>query len=149
MSPVRHLILLLLLLKSIFLFPIVLCCKFPVCTWLYTLMFWRRLEWKNFDIVVSSSKMINVRNVNNDAKEKLDFRDRIIKVSMGFKHLVVATSSQVYIYRYAFAFCSIHSGPIHSRRTPQNIFFRNCVDYCCIFFAEFLARSARLNAWIF
>jgi hypothetical protein len=60
----------------------------------------RRLEWKNFEVVVSGSKMINVRNVMNDAKEKLDFRDRVIKVSIGFKHMVVATSSQCYIYRF-------------------------------------------------
>lgn len=60
----------------------------------------RRLEWKNFDVVVSTSKMINVRNVHNDAKEKLDFRDRVIKTSLGFKHLIVATSSQCNVYRF-------------------------------------------------
>jgi len=58
------------------------------------------LEWKNFEVVVSSSKLINVRNVMNDAKEKLDFRDRVIKTSVGFKYMIVATSSQCYIYRY-------------------------------------------------
>ena len=59
----------------------------------------RRLEWKNFEIVVSGRKTINVRNVVNDAKEKLEFRDRIIKTSVAHKHLVVATSSQCYIYK--------------------------------------------------
>jgi len=59
----------------------------------------RRLEWKNFEVVVSSSKLINVRNVMNDAKEKLDFRDRVIKISIGFKYMIVVTSSQCYIYR--------------------------------------------------
>ena len=59
----------------------------------------RRLEWKNFEVVVSSSKLINVWNVMNDAKEKLDFRDRVIKTSIGFKYMIVATSSQCYIYR--------------------------------------------------
>ena len=29
----------------------------------------------------------------------LDFRDRIIKTSLAFNHLVVATTSQCYIYR--------------------------------------------------
>lgn len=29
-----------------------------------------------------------------------DFRDRIIKTSLAFNHLVVATTSQCYIYRY-------------------------------------------------
>jgi len=60
----------------------------------------RRLEWKNFEVVVSSSKLINVRNVMNDAKEKLDFRERVIKISIGFKYMIVVTSSQCYVYRY-------------------------------------------------
>ena len=48
---------------------------------------------------MTSSKQIQVRNVMNDAIEKLDFRDRIIKVALGFSNMVVATSSQCYIYR--------------------------------------------------
>jgi len=60
----------------------------------------RRLEWKNYEVVVTTSKLINVSNVMNDAKEKLDFRDRVIKTSIGFKYMIVATSSQCYIYRY-------------------------------------------------
>jgi intraflagellar transport protein 80 len=36
--------------------------------------------------------------VNNEAKEKLEFRDRIIKVSLAYHHMVVATSSQCYVY---------------------------------------------------
>ena len=59
----------------------------------------RRLEWKNYETTVTSSKQIQVRNVMNDAIEKLDFRDRIIKVALGFSNMVVATSSQCYIYR--------------------------------------------------
>ena len=59
----------------------------------------RRLEWKNYEATVTSSKQIQVRNVLNDALEKLDFRDRIIKVALGFSNLVVATSCQCYIYR--------------------------------------------------
>ncbi|XP_005092728.1 intraflagellar transport protein 80 homolog [Aplysia californica] len=58
----------------------------------------RRLEWKNYEASVTASKQIQVRNVMNDTTEKLDFRDRVIKVSLGFNHLVVATSSQCYIY---------------------------------------------------
>jgi hypothetical protein len=30
----------------------------------------------------------------------LDFRDRVIKASLAFSHLVVTTSSQCYIYRW-------------------------------------------------
>ncbi|XP_077396712.1 intraflagellar transport protein 80 homolog isoform X2 [Festucalex cinctus] len=39
-----------------------------------------------------------VRNVMNDAVDVLEFRDRVIKASLAFGHLVVATSLQCYIY---------------------------------------------------
>ncbi|WAR28818.1 IFT80-like protein [Mya arenaria] len=58
----------------------------------------RRLEWSNFEATVTESKKIVVRNVMNDSYDKLDFRDRVIKASLAFSHLVVATSSQCYIY---------------------------------------------------
>ena len=60
----------------------------------------RRLEWQSFEVVLSGRKTINVRNVTNEAREKLEFRDRIIKISLCFQHLIVATSSQCYIYRW-------------------------------------------------
>ncbi|XP_015761944.1 PREDICTED: intraflagellar transport protein 80 homolog isoform X2 [Acropora digitifera] len=58
----------------------------------------RRLEWKNFEVTVTDKKSILVRDVTNNIKESLDFRDRIIKTSLAFNHLVVATTSQCYIY---------------------------------------------------
>ena len=60
----------------------------------------RRLEWSNFEATVTESKKIVVRNVLNETYDKLDFRDRVIKASLAFNHLVVATSSQCYIYRF-------------------------------------------------
>ncbi|XP_023711172.2 intraflagellar transport protein 80 homolog isoform X2 [Cryptotermes secundus] len=58
----------------------------------------RRLEWKNYEVTVTGRKSISVQNVSNDAWEKLEFPDRIIKVSLGYNHLVVVTSSQCHIY---------------------------------------------------
>eukprot|EP00795_Rhopilema_esculentum_P016996 gene16996-8500_t len=58
----------------------------------------KRLEWKNFEAVVTEQKHIKVRDVILDSKENLDFRDRIIKLTLGYNHLVVTTSSQCYIY---------------------------------------------------
>jgi len=48
---------------------------------------------------VTDQKTVAVRNVINDTKEKLEFRDRVIKVSLGYRHLVVTTPSQCYVYR--------------------------------------------------
>lgn len=36
----------------------------------------------------------------NDAVDVLEFRDRVIKASLGHGHLVVSTSLQCYVYRY-------------------------------------------------
>ena len=36
--------------------------------------------------------------MTNDAWEKLEFRDRIIQASLGHGYLVVATTSQCYVY---------------------------------------------------
>ncbi|KAL3846590.1 hypothetical protein ACJMK2_017565 [Sinanodonta woodiana] len=58
----------------------------------------RRIEWMNFEATVVASKQIRVRNVMNEATEKLDFKDRVVKASLSFNHLVVATASQCYIY---------------------------------------------------
>ncbi|CAL4111796.1 unnamed protein product, partial [Meganyctiphanes norvegica] len=56
------------------------------------------LEWKNYEATVTSRKTIALRNVTNEAWEKLELRDRIIKVSLSFSHLVVVTSTQAYVY---------------------------------------------------
>ncbi|XP_064614881.1 intraflagellar transport protein 80 homolog [Liolophura sinensis] len=58
----------------------------------------RRLEWKNFEVTLAGNKRILARNVMNNAEEKLDFRDRVIKTSLSFGHLIVATSAQCYVY---------------------------------------------------
>lgn len=59
----------------------------------------RRLEWQEFEVTVVDQKTITVRNVLNDSKEKLEFRDRVIKASLGHKQLVVTTPTQCYVYR--------------------------------------------------
>ncbi|XP_008424046.1 intraflagellar transport protein 80 homolog [Poecilia reticulata] len=55
-------------------------------------------EWKNFSITLTKRRTMQVRNVQNDAVDVLEFRDRIIKASLAFDHLVVATSLQCYVY---------------------------------------------------
>ncbi|PIK37913.1 putative intraflagellar transport protein [Apostichopus japonicus] len=55
----------------------------------------RRMEWRNFEVVVVSLKTIQVRNVIDDSKEKLEFRDRIIKTSLSYEYLIVEQLSHV------------------------------------------------------
>lgn len=53
----------------------------------------------------------------NEAVDMLDFRDRVIKASLAYGHLVVATSLQCYVYKsvvQSFAFLLWSSYPIHT-----------------------------------
>ncbi|XP_038671100.1 intraflagellar transport protein 80 homolog isoform X2 [Scyliorhinus canicula] len=58
----------------------------------------QRWEWKNFEITLTKRRSMQVRNVLNDALDVLEFRDRVIKASLSYGHLVVATSLQCYVY---------------------------------------------------
>ena len=58
----------------------------------------RRVEWKNLEVMVAEDRLIKVRDVLTEAKENLEFRDRVVKFALSFDHLVVTTSSQCYFY---------------------------------------------------
>lgn len=55
-------------------------------------------EWMNFVITLTKRRTMQVLNVVNEAVDVLEFRDRVIKASLAFGHLVVATSLQCYVY---------------------------------------------------
>uniref|UniRef100_A0A8C5PNY8 Intraflagellar transport protein 80 homolog n=1 Tax=Leptobrachium leishanense TaxID=445787 RepID=A0A8C5PNY8_9ANUR len=55
-------------------------------------------EWKNFEVTLVKRRAMQVRNVVNDAVDLLEFRDRVIKASLNYGHLVVSTSLQCYIF---------------------------------------------------
>ncbi|XP_030430828.1 intraflagellar transport protein 80 homolog isoform X3 [Gopherus evgoodei] len=58
----------------------------------------QRWEWKNFEITLTKRRTMEVRNVVNDAVDLLEFRDRVIKASLNYGHLVVSTSLQCYVF---------------------------------------------------
>jgi hypothetical protein len=64
----------------------------------------RRMEWRHFEFSITDTKQIKVRNCENDARDELDLKDRIIKMSAGFGYLIVITPNQCYIYRFIFYF---------------------------------------------
>lgn len=60
----------------------------------------RRITWRNIEAVQSKRQLIDIRDVLSDvACEKLELRDRITKLSLGFEQLVVATTKQCYIFK--------------------------------------------------
>uniref|UniRef100_A0AC35FJS9 Intraflagellar transport protein 80 homolog n=1 Tax=Panagrolaimus sp. PS1159 TaxID=55785 RepID=A0AC35FJS9_9BILA len=59
----------------------------------------KRLWWHNLEILQSTRNVIEVRDVLSEvAKEKLETRDRITKLQLGYSQLVVTTTRQCYIY---------------------------------------------------
>ncbi|ORY48676.1 WD40 repeat-like protein [Rhizoclosmatium globosum] len=58
----------------------------------------RRLEWKNYEVTLLDDRKIRVHEVVHGAVENLEFRDRVVKVSLSFGHLIVATYAQCYVY---------------------------------------------------
>ena len=62
------------------------------------------MEWRHYDFLIGDTKQIKVRNCENDAKDELDLKDRVIKMSAGFGYLVAITPGQCYIYRFVLEF---------------------------------------------
>ena len=57
------------------------------------------VEWKYLEIVVTDPRAVMVYNVVDDNKERLEFRDRVVKLNVGFGYLVAISTTQCYIYR--------------------------------------------------
>lgn len=55
-------------------------------------------EWRNFEVTLTKRRAMKVRNVINDAVDLLEFRDRVIKATLKYGHLVVSTSLQCYVF---------------------------------------------------
>lgn len=58
----------------------------------------RQLEWKNIQATLTDETTIEVQDVYNETVENLEFRNRIIEMSMGHGHLIVTTAAQCYLY---------------------------------------------------
>uniref|UniRef100_A0A5K3FJK9 WD_REPEATS_REGION domain-containing protein n=2 Tax=Mesocestoides corti TaxID=53468 RepID=A0A5K3FJK9_MESCO len=56
------------------------------------------LECVGFEAVVSSAKTITITNVRDESKDTLEFRDRILRVSLAYEHLIALTTNQCHIY---------------------------------------------------
>lgn len=58
----------------------------------------RSLEWKNLIVSLTTNGKIRIQDILNDTMEEFDFRDKVVNWSIGFGHMVVATSTQCWIY---------------------------------------------------
>ncbi|GBG65480.1 hypothetical protein CBR_g51075 [Chara braunii] len=58
----------------------------------------RKIEWKRITATIEDTNRILIQDVLTETVEELDFRDRVIKASLGCDHLVVATATQCCIF---------------------------------------------------
>lgn len=85
----------------------------------------KRLEWRHYEFIVSDVKQIKVRNCENDTKDELDFKDRVIKMSAGFGFLIVITPVQCYIYSVK----NFNTPAITELKEAQVTFIAQCEKY--------------------
>ncbi|CAF3833222.1 unnamed protein product [Adineta steineri] len=58
----------------------------------------RRIDWRHLEFVLTDSKVITVSNCETELKDKIELKDRLVKMSVGFGYLIVLTSNQGLIY---------------------------------------------------
>lgn len=58
----------------------------------------RNLHSANIDCTLDENNKISVNDCINELNEELDFKDRVVTMSLKHSHLVVATTTQVFIY---------------------------------------------------
>ena len=88
-----------------------------------------RLEWKNIEVTILQDHRILVLDVSSCTTETLDFRDRIVKASIAFNHLIVCTSSQIYVYSD-----KNWNTPLVADLNPSGrvICIKQCAEFFCI-----------------
>ena len=59
-----------------------------------------RIDWRHLEFVLTDSKVITVSNCETELKDKIELKDRLVKMSAGFGFLIVLTSGQGLIYKY-------------------------------------------------
>jgi intraflagellar transport protein 80 len=77
----------------------------------------RREEWQNISVLLKDTHRVLVHDILGEMEEELDFRDRVINLSIGYGHLVVTTSLQ----------CCIYS--LHNLNTPHIFDLKETVNY--------------------
>ena len=58
----------------------------------------RSLNCGNIEISLDEMNKINVVDCLNEMNDELDFKDRVVQMSLKHSHLIVATTTQVFIY---------------------------------------------------
>ncbi|KAL7072197.1 hypothetical protein ACQ4LE_008505 [Meloidogyne hapla] len=59
----------------------------------------KRLIWEQLEAIQINRRTINIRDLSSEVvRERLETKDRIIRMEIGFNYLIVATNKQLYIF---------------------------------------------------
>mmetsp|Transcript_32401 Transcript_32401/g.30905 ORF Transcript_32401/g.30905 Transcript_32401/m.30905 type:complete len:777 (-) Transcript_32401:82-2412(-) len=79
----------------------------------------RHFEWKNFEVTLLEPRKIRVQDVASETLQDLEFaRDRVVEVGLGFEWLVIATTTQCYIYSLS----NLNTPTIFDIKAPPHFF---------------------------
>jgi intraflagellar transport protein 80 len=56
------------------------------------------LSWAHIEAVLDEDNKISVNDCLHEMNEDLDFRERVVNLSMKHNHMIVCTTSQTYVY---------------------------------------------------
>lgn len=60
---------------------------------------YREYTWKNFACTQVGRKVISIKDIITDQSDQLDYPDRVIQMTLGYNHLVIATVKQCFIHK--------------------------------------------------
>ena len=61
----------------------------------------RNVTWSNWEIQLTEDNKLHVLDLVNEMNEEIEIGERIINITMGYDHLILATPTQCYIYNVA------------------------------------------------
>jgi len=88
----------------------------------------RQTEWNNVECMLVEPTKVRVQDVFNETMEELDFRDRVLEMSLGFGHLICATATQCHIYNVN----NWNTPHIFDLRNPVNVIIQSSTHFVTI-----------------
>jgi intraflagellar transport protein 80 len=88
----------------------------------------RQLQWNNVEVTLVEPDKVRVQDVFNETMEELDFRDRVLEMSLGFGHLILATATQCHVYNVN----NWNTPHIFDLRNPVNVIVQSSTHFVTI-----------------
>jgi len=58
----------------------------------------RQIQWAHIEATLDAENKISINDCLHEMNDDLDFRERVVNMSMRYNHLIVCTTTQCYVY---------------------------------------------------